>query len=169
MDFEDDFEQQKSKTQVKKEMHALQELGEKLTILPRSLLDKCQLPEELLQAIEEYKRLPNKHGALKRQLQFIGRIMRDVDPEPIYRVLDEEGKQAELERRRFHRLETIREQLLAGDTDILEALISNNPGMDIQGIRQLIRQAGKETAEGKPPAASRKLFAALRQLDTIPF
>ena len=169
MDFDKDFEEQKSKTRVKQEMHALQDLGEKLTTLPRNLLDKCQLPEDLLQAIAEYKRIPNKRGALKRQMQFIGRLMRDIDPEPIYQVLDEEGKQAELEKRRFHRLEIIRELLLAGDTEILEVLISNNPGMDIQGIRQLIRQAGKEDSDGKPPAASRKLFAALRQLETIPF
>jgi len=169
MDFEHDNDELKSKTRVKKEMLALQDLGEKLTTLPASLLDKCQLSEELLRAINEYKRIPDKRGARKRQLQFIGRLMRDVDPGPIQQVLDEEGRQVEQEKRRFHRLEEIREQLLEGDLDVLDTLIRGNPGMDIQHVRQLIRQAGKETVENKPPAASRKLFAYLRELENVPY
>ena len=157
-----------SKTRRKKDMHALQELGEKLTTLPQALLDKCNLPPELLAALDELKRIPERRGARKRHMQFIGKVMRDVDVEPILKVLDEEGQQAELDKRRFRRLEAIREQLLAGDTATLDALITANPGMDIQYVRQLIRQAGKEAAENKPPAASRKLFACLRNLDSVP-
>lgn len=168
MDFDHDNDDAPSKTRIKKDMLALQDLGETLTTLPAGLLDKCRLPEDLLHAIAEYKRIPNKRGARKRQLQFIGRLMRDVDPEPIQRVLDEQGQQAELEKRRFHRLESLREELLAGDTETLDTLIQANPGMDIQYVRQLIRQASKEAAANKPPAASRKLFACLRELDNIP-
>jgi ribosome-associated protein len=97
-----------SKTRRKKDMHALQDLGETLTTLPPALLDKCNLPAELLQAIAEYKRIPDRRGAKKRQLQFIGRVMRDIDAEPILQVLDEQGQQAELAKRRFQRLEEVR-------------------------------------------------------------
>jgi ribosome-associated protein len=153
-----------SKTRRKKDMHALQDLGETLTTLPPALLDKCNLPAELLQAIAEYKRIPDRRGAKKRQLQFIGRVMRDIDAEPILQVLDEQGQQAELAKRRFQRLEEVREQLLAGDQGTLDELIRDYAGFDIQYARALIRQAQKEQAENKPPAASRKLFAYLREI-----
>ena len=164
MTFDQDNDEEKSKSQLKREMHALQDLGVTLTTLGPALLEKCNLPAELLKAISDYKRIASKRGAGKRQLQFIGRLMRDIDAEPILKVLAEQGQQAELEKRRFHRLELIREQLLAGDTAALDALIAANPGMDIQYVRALIRQAGKEAVENKPPAASRKLFAYLREL-----
>lgn len=153
-----------SKTRRKKDMHALQDLGETLTTLPPALLDKCNLPAELLQAIAEYKRIPDRRGAKKRQLQFIGRVMRDIDAEPILQVLDEQGQQAELAKRRFQRLEEVREQLLAGDQGTLDELIRDYAGFDIQYARALIRQAQKEQAENKHPAASRKLFAYLREI-----
>ena len=159
-----DQEEHVSKTQRKKEMLALQELGEKLTTLPANLLAKCQLPAELEQAIEEYKRIPEKRGARKRQLQYIGRVMRDIDPTPIQQVLDEQGQQAELAKRHFHRLETIRDQLIAGDQATLDEMIREYPDLEIQHLRQLIRQAGKEAANNKPPTAARKLFAYLREL-----
>jgi ribosome-associated protein len=153
-----------SKTRRKKDMHALQDLGETLTTLPPALLDKCNLPAELLQAIAEYKRIPDRRGAKKRQLQFIGRVMRDIDAEPILQVLDEQGQQAELAKRRFQRLEEVREQLLAGDQGTLDELIRDYAGFDNQYARALIRQAQREQAENKPPAASRKLFAYLREI-----
>jgi ribosome-associated protein len=153
-----------SKTRRKKDMLSLQALGEKLTTLPAGLLDKCNLPVELLHAISEYKRIPERRGARKRQLQFIGRLMREIDAVPIQQVLDEQGQQAELGKRRFHRLEDIRDQLLAGDQAMLDELIRNNPGMDIQYVRQLIRQAQKEKTDARPPSAARKLFAYLREL-----
>ena len=155
-----------SKTRRKKDMHALQDLGETLTTLPPALLDKCNLPAELLQAIAEYNRIPDRRGAKKRQLQFIGRVMRDIDAEPILQVLDEQGQQAELAKRRFQRLEEVREQLLAGDQGTLDELIRDYAGFDNQYARALIRQAQREQADNKPPAASRKLFAYLREITT---
>ena len=157
-------EEPPSKTRRKKDMHALQDLGEKLTTLPPSLLEKCNLPPELQHAISEYKRIPGKRGAKKRQLQFIGKVMRDIDAEPILQVLDEQSQQAELDKRRFHRLEEMRDKLLAGDQTMLDELIRENPGMEIQYVRQLIRQAQKEASDSKPPAAARKLFVYLREL-----
>jgi ribosome-associated protein len=162
-----DGEDTESKTKRKKEMLALQVLGEHLASLHINQLEKCQLPSVLGNAIDEYKRIPNRRGAKKRQLQFIGKLMRDVDVEPIQRVLDEESQQMELDKRRFQRLETIRDQLLAGDQSSLNELISKCPDLDIQYLRQLIRQSTKETKEGKPPAASRKIFTFLRELPEL--
>lgn len=161
---EDDADEAVSKTRRKQEMHSLQDLGEQLTGLPKAMLDKCKLPEELLRAIAEYKRIPEKRGARKRQLQYIGRVMRDIDAEPIRKVLEAEGQGVELEKRRFKRLEEIRERLLAGDQAMLDEVIGKCAQLDIQYLRQLIRQAGKEAEENKPPAASRKLFAYLREV-----
>ncbi|MDA9909327.1 DUF615 domain-containing protein [Gammaproteobacteria bacterium] len=161
------LEEEISKTRRKKEMLALQDLGKKLTQIPNNLLEKCKLTETLLQAINEYKRLPNKHGARKRQLQFIGKVMRNVDVQWIKSVLDEDGQQAMMEKSRFQRLEKIREQLLSDDQSALDELIKQCPELDIQHIRQLIRQASKEIQENKPPAASRKLFAYLRELPNL--
>jgi ribosome-associated protein len=163
-DYPEDDGEYLSKTRRKKDMHALQELGEKLTTLPPSLLAKCNLPPELQNAIDEYKRIPPRRGARKRQLQFIGRVMRDVDPEPIQQVLDEQGQQSELAKRHFHHLEILREQLLDGDQATLDALIRDYSDTDIQYMRALIRQAQKEKADNKAPSASRKLFAYLREL-----
>lgn len=156
-----------SKTRRKKEMLALQELGEKLTEAAPSLLEKCQLPDELLHAINEYKRIPKRRGARKRQLQYIGRVMRDVDVTKIRLVLDEDGQQALKENMRFQRLEKIRERLLEGDQLMLDELIGKIPDLDIQYIRQLVRQAARESSNSKPPASSRKLFSYLKELANI--
>lgn len=160
-DLEENLEP-KSKSRIKREMLELQDLGEELTRLPQSLMDKCALPEELLHAIEEYKRLPNKRGARKRQLQFIGKRMRNVDVEAIRQVLEEQGQNVALEKRRFHNLELLRDQLVSGDKETLDTLINRCADLDIQLVRQLIRQAEKEAQLGKAPAASRKLFSFLR-------
>ncbi len=159
-----DGDEAASKTQRKKEMLALQVLGEHLANLHVTQLEKCQLPSVLGNAIDEYKRIPNRRGAKKRQLQFIGKLMRDIDVEPIQRVLDEEGQQVVLDKRRFQRIEALRDQLLTGDQKCLNELIHTCPDLDIQYLRQLIRQSIKETHEGKPPMASRKLFTFLREL-----
>ena len=154
-----------SKSQRKREMNALQDLGEDLAGMSDKQLRELPLPAPLREAIEEYKRLPNKHGARKRQLQFIGRVMREVDEAPIREALARREQDVQLERRRLHRLEALRERLLSGDEEALSWLIANNPAVEIQHVRQLIRQAQKEQQGNKPPAASRKLFRHLR--DTV--
>ena len=155
-----------SKTQRKKEMLALQELGETLTTLSPALLAKCNLSNELLHALAEYKRIPDKRGARKRQMQFLGRLKRDIDAEPIRRVLAEQGQQTELQKRRFHRLEIMRDRLIDGDQTALDELIAQYDMLDIQYVRQLLRNASQEASNNKPPAAARKLFVYLRELSS---
>ncbi len=161
-----DFESEEiiSKSQRKREMLALQELGKKLTEIDLHLLKKCQLPANLQSAIDEFKRLPNKNEARRRQLQFIGKIMRGIDTTEIEKVLIQDQQKANLEKRFFHQLEDLREQLVLGSEDALQGLILEHPELDIQYLRQLIRQIQKEKTQNKPPAASKKLFQYLREL-----
>lgn len=151
-----------SKTQRKREVEALQDLGRELTEINKILLAKCQLPPHLLDAIEEFKRLPNKNEARRRQLQFIGKQMRKVDTQRIEKVLMKSQQHVEVEKRKFQRLEVLREKLIADDTEALNNLIGDFPEVDIQHVRQLIRLSQKELSLEKPPVASRKLFKYLR-------
>lgn len=85
-DSNDDLELQPSKSQRKRDMAALQALGETLAALPAARLQRCQLPETLLQGIADFQGLPNKHGARRRQLQYIGKLMRTLDEDQLAQI-----------------------------------------------------------------------------------
>ncbi len=159
-----DTEEFVSKSQRKREMLSLQDLGKKLTEINDQLLAKCQLSSELLSAIQEFKRLPNKHEARRRQLQFIGKLMRTIDTSLIEKVLDQSQHNANLNKRFFLQLEKLRDQLLAGSEEVLQELILDHSDLDIQYLRQLIRQTQKEQDKNKPPNSGKKLFQYLREL-----
>ena len=153
-----------SKSQRKREMLALQDLGKELTEVNNKLLALCQLPSELLNAIQEYKRLPNKHEARRRQMQFIGKIMRKTDTELIEKVLKRDQHNANLNKRFFKQLEILRDELLTGSEETLQTLILDHPDLDIQYLRQIIRQTQKEQDQNKLPNSSKKIFQYLREL-----
>jgi ribosome-associated protein len=153
-----------SKTRRKREMHELQSLGAALADLPESQLRDMQLQSGLLQALLDAKRI-RSHEAKRRQLQYVGRLMREVDPEPIRaRLAALEGSSAQAAAA-HRRLEAWRERLLADDT-ALTRFAAEHPGADLQEIRALIRNARKEQQEGKPPRAYRELFRVLKTLET---
>jgi len=153
-----------SKTRRKREMLELQSLGAALVELPESQLGEMRLESELLQAVLDARRIKS-HEAKRRQLQYIGRLMREVDPEPIReRLAAAEGSSAQAAAA-HRRLEAWRERLLADDA-ALTSFASEHPGADLQEIRALIRNARKEQKEGKPPRAYRELFRALKNLET---
>jgi ribosome-associated protein len=149
-----------SKSQRKREMTALQDMGVELVKLPRARLEKFDLPENLLGALVEAQRL-NSHGAIRRQMQYIGKLMRAVDIEPIAEQLAALRGESAAAKAEFHALEHWRTRLIADD-QALGAWLSAHPESDAQQIRQLIRNARKEAAEGKPPKSSRALFRLLR-------
>jgi ribosome-associated protein len=153
-----------SKSQRKRDSTARQELGQKLTELTPAALKKCKLPDYLLDAIQEYQRLPNKHGARHRQLQFIGKKMRDLPEEDVARIEAEVVQDVTLEKRRYMELEKVRTSLLAGNRKLLEQLSRDYPDADIELIGELIKQARVEEDSEATPLASRKLFRLLRQL-----
>ncbi len=155
-----------SKTQRKKTMLDLQAMGEELVSLSREQLAKFALPEILLDAVLQAKRI-TKHEARRRQGQYIGRLMRDAGAAEIRAHLDRiRGKSLALTAY-HHRLERWRE-LLIEDESALESFATEYPGCDIRHVRQLVRNARKERDESKPPRAFRQLFQLLKEYVPTP-
>jgi ribosome-associated protein len=153
-----------SKSQRKREMTALQEMGAELVKLSKSRLEKFDLPDNLLNALLEAQRLTS-HGAIRRQMQYIGKVMRDVEIEPIAEQLAIVRGESNAAKAEFHALENWRARLIKDDQALTEWL-ARHPDGDAQHIRQLIRNARKEETEGKPPKSSRALFRLLRDSDS---
>jgi ribosome-associated protein len=151
-----------SKTRRKREMHALQDIGEQLVQLDRKRLSELSLPETLTDAVLEAKRM-RKHGAIRRQMQFIGKLMRDLDASPIREKLDTWNGLALQQTAWLHQLERWRERLLS-DEQALGELGQKFPGADLQQLRGLIRNARGERAANKPPKSFRALFQELQRL-----
>ncbi len=163
-DLDLDFEpEQVSKSQLKRDAAALQELGEKLVKLREAQLKKVPLPDPLREAVETAQRIKS-HGAHKRQLQYIGRLMRNVDEAPIRQALEAlkgTGREAAAH---FQRLERWRERLINDGDAALSELLDDYPQTDSQHLRQLIRNARREQEQDSPKGAGRALFRYLREL-----
>jgi ribosome-associated protein len=155
--------EKKSKTQKKREMIALQELGEELAQLNAEQLAKIPLSDELREAISAVQGM-SKRGARYRQTQYIGRLMREVDVAHIQKALDMLRNKNNLATAHFHQLEKWRGQLIAGDEGAMNEIFNSLPDVDIQHLRQLVRNAQKEQADGKTPKASREIFRYLKGL-----
>jgi ribosome-associated protein len=151
-----------SKSQRKRESTALQDLGEELVGLSKERLAKIDMPERLLEAILEAQRI-TAHGGRKRQLQFIGKLMRSADVDPLQAAVDEVKGQSAATTARQHRLEALRTKLMA-DEAAFQQLAEDYPAADIQRLRQLRRNALKEAEQKKPPKSFRELFRELRDL-----
>lgn len=149
-----------SKTQKKKQMDELQELGMALTRLSGDTLKKISLPEDLYEAVREYKKITG-NGAIKRQAQYIGRLMRDTDPAPIRTFLAQLNGENQAHNAFLQRVEHARSRLLAQD-DALTAFVADYPHADTAALRTLIRNARKEQEAGKPPKNFRALYQALK-------
>ncbi len=158
----EDEEVQISKTQRKRESHSLQDIGEALVALSAERLEQLSLPRNLLDAVLDAKRI-SKFGALRRQMQYLGRLMRDVDAEPIRERLDAWKGQSAGEIAKLHQIERWRTRLLEDDRALGE-LADAHPGADIQRLRTLIRNAQREAEAKKPPKSYRELFQALREI-----
>jgi len=150
-----------SRSQKKREVEELQRLGAALVELPTTQLVSLPLPAPLVKAVIEAQRI-RSHEARRRQLQYIGKIMRGVDPAPVRAALAEVAGQSAAARARQQSLEGWRERLI-GDDAALTAFASENPRADLQALRTLIRNARREIAESKPPRAQRELFRFLRE------
>lgn len=160
---DNDTDQPLSKTRRKQAMAELQSLGEELAGLPADRLKKIELPDSLRDALREVQRMTRNDEARRRQMQYIGRLMRDIDPAPIREVLAIARGDSAAATARMHRLEKLREAILA-DERTLGEIASEFPGADLQHLRALRRAALKEQAAGKPPRSYRALFRALREL-----
>lgn len=153
----------KSKSQLKREMTALQELGETLVKLSNRDLQRVPVDEDLKAEILKARSIQQREGR-RRQLQFIGKLMRSIDCTPIEAALQQMAAGNRAEARQFHALEDMRDQLIANADNALENILQTYPNADRQHLRQLIRNAQHEQAADKPPASARKLFRYLREL-----
>lgn len=157
----DEQDEPTSKTRRKKDMLALQDLGVELVELNEHQLENMQLPQPLLEAVQEARRL-TKHEARRRQLQYIGRLMRGIDAAPIRTRLEQWRGQGREHTAQLHTLERWRNELLAGDP-ALERFLREHPGADSQTLRTLIRNARREQGAALPPKSYRELFRVLRE------
>jgi ribosome-associated protein len=159
---EEEMDLPPSKTKIKKQMHELQDIGEQLVALSKDQLKEIELPETLRDAIVEAKRI-TKFGAIKRQMQYIGRLMRHVDPAPIVAKLEVWSGKSSQHIAYMHRVERWRERLLENDNALTE-LLAEHPEADAQRLRALIRNALKEKELLKPPKSYREIFQVLREI-----
>ena len=150
-----------SKTQRKKEMHALQALGQQLVDLGRDQLAQVDLPQELREAIAFAHRVTSHEGR-RRHMQYIGKLMRQVDPQPLRAAIDDATGESKQAVALMHRCERLRDALLADD-GALEAVLTELPGADVQQLRSTIRAARREHAEGRPPRHARQLYRWLHE------
>jgi len=149
-----------SRTKKKQHVEELQKLGAALVDLPAMQLESLALPDVLLKAVLDAQRITS-HEARRRQIQYIGKVMRKVDPEPVRAALAAVDGRSAAARAQQRRLESWRERLI-GDDAALTEYAGTHPGADLQALRTLIRNARKEIAESKPPRAQRELFRVLR-------
>jgi ribosome-associated protein len=153
---EDDFI---SKTRRKKQMHALQDVGAQLVALSAEELARIDMPDTLREAVEDARRF-TRHEARRRQMQYIGRIMRDIDAEPIAEQLAALKAPSKRQTALFHVAERWRQELLA-DGEALERFVKEFPEADPQRIRAMVDEAREEKRGSRAPRRFRELFHLL--------
>ena len=161
MDSKDDLE--KSRTRLKKEAAALQKMGERLVRLSDDRLNRMELPQALLEAIRTVRTITSR-GARRRQMQYIGTLMRKVDAQPIEQALLEIEQGDYRQARTFHRIEAWRDRLVGGDDDLIDEIVDTFPEASRQRLGQLVRSARKEKEKNAPPKSARNLFRFLKSL-----
>jgi len=156
-----------SKTQLKAEADEKQALGEALLTLRADLMARLELPEKLLDAIAQARKITNFEGK-RRQMQFIGKLMRPLDTEPIRAAIDEQKNGSAQLTLALHLAEQWRDKLIASD-DALGNWLAEHPNTDSQQLRALVRQARKDAKPEKPGEAPRhgksyrEIFQLVRQ------
>jgi ribosome-associated protein len=153
-----------SKTQRKRAMEELQTLGEDLVALPSDRLRKIALPEDLGNAVAAAQRMSRHDDARRRQMQYIGRLMRTVDAEPIREALAVVRGESSEETAKLHRIERLRAELLA-DEKVVFRIAGSAASVDVQQLRSLRRAALLEQVQGKPPRNYRAIFQLLKELE----
>ena len=151
-----------SKSQIKREVEALQALGEELVKLPDAQFKRIELPDNLRAAVADCRKI-TQNGALRRQKQYIGKLMRSIDPEPIQTQLDVFNGVSVAENAKLHQAEKWRDKLIA-DNEALTLFLNSYPDTDATHLRQLIRNARDEAARSKPPKAFREIFRVIREV-----
>ncbi|AMN46651.1 hypothetical protein ACG33_05975 [Steroidobacter denitrificans] len=160
---ESEADERPSKGERKRHSEALQNLGEALIELPQSELDALPLPEPLREAVALARRI-TKHGGLYRQKQYIGKLMRKIDAEPIRQALQAKRERERHAALRFRRIEQYREQLLQEGPTALDRIAPGLLEPQLAALNTLIQRARREAAAGGPKHAGRELFRTLDEL-----
>jgi len=153
-----------SKSQRRREALELKALASELTKLSPARLGRVPLDENVRAAIVETRQI-RSHVARKRQLQYAAKLLRRIDPEPILQALEGFGGEARQLTGRQHRSEAWRDYLLERGDFAIGELMKQRADVDTQALRQLVRNAKKESERKKPPASARALFRTLRDMD----
>jgi len=163
-EFEQEYDRP-SKSQLKREMTALQKLGEELIAESRDRVKRVPMPEDVRDAILECQQIKDHEGR-RRQTQYVGKKMRTLEPHEIAEIqktLDSWRGLSKADTAAMHALERHRDRLLKNDSALTE-LLAQHPELDVQHVRTMIRNARKEQAENKPPKAYREIFQLLKEL-----
>lgn len=153
-----------SKSQLKREAEALQELAAELAKLSREQLQKLSLTDPVREALTAALTI-TQHGARKRQLKYIAGLLSREDPTSLREALARLQHKSRQATQELHHIEQWRDRLLAQGDAALPALLAQYPDADCQVLRQLIRNAQREQAAAKPPKSARLLFQALKGLE----
>ncbi|MCV2503359.1 MAG: DUF615 domain-containing protein [Neisseriaceae bacterium] len=159
-----------SKTKMKQEMHNLQDIGKRLTTLSKEERAKLHLPDSLEDAIQDYSKIQS-NGANRRQLQFIGRLMRDLPEENVqiiltyFSIIDGNNQSHNAY---IKRLERLREELI-NEENALTTYLNQHPDIEATYLRTLIRNCKKELANNKPPRAYREIFKFLKEVEPFDY
>jgi ribosome-associated protein len=164
---EDNDQTEISKSQRKRDMDELKKLGMELLEFSDDALRQLQLPETLLEAIRTGQRITS-NNARKRQMQYIGKLLKDIDAAPLQKAVNARNHQHDTHTREFHLLEELRDKLVLEGDSALPAVLALFPRTDRQHLRKLIRQARKEQETRQSPRAARLLFRYLRELQEEP-
>lgn len=154
-----------SKSQRKREAKELLKLAKNMISMPENTFKKLPLDDDL-RAELEFARNIKSHGAGKRQLMTVGKMLRQRDNEELLDAVNNIDLKNRQANERFHHVEAWRERLIEGSDQVLSELLKQTTNENVQILRQLIRNAKKEVQLDKPPSASRKLFKLLRDMDT---
>jgi len=152
-----------SKSQLKRDSHALQAMGKELVEMPEGKLQKFNLPDSLKEAVYEARKLKSRE-AKRRHLQYIGKLMRISNIDEIQNTLDKMDHQSLTYRQHFKQLEVWRERIITQGNKGIEAFLKDYPLAERQQLRNLQRQANREIELKKAPVASRKIFEYIRSV-----
>ena len=152
-----------SKTQRKRDADALQKMGKELIPLAESDWKRMCLPEILIEALHEAKRI-HSHNAQKRHLQYIGKLMRDIDPEQAQQFFNTRQLEKNDEVDKHHQLEALRDTLISGGEESVNAFIQDYPTGNKKQLNHFVRQANREREAGHPPKSARALFRYLKTI-----
>lgn len=161
-DIEDEEEEEfrgPSKSHLKRVQLELQELGKEMTRFGDETLAKIGLPEDVLDEIVEFRRMKS-FGAQRRQLQLIGKKMRDMDPAAVREAIARATGESRAAVALLHRCETLRDRMIDSD-EAVRAFIDENSSIDIRRLRELVRFARREREQQKPPKSARELYRLL--------